>query len=226
MRILKSLVAVSTLGCWSVANAQTPATTSPAPTDVYHVQFAKALPGQATALEKNLKEQDPKNPMASHYILLRHQEGADWDYCLIQHLGPRATVEITPPPPSATSATPAGAWHEDTFVAGPSWAEFQKSMDFAGSGSSVYVVSVHRPAPGHRTQLQELLSRADPASKVAGTVVLPHLEGGAWTFLSINRYNSWQDFGAERMAAASGKGWLEAREHSAFHTDTIADRVR
>jgi hypothetical protein len=100
--------------------------------------------------------------MASHYILLRHQEGADWDYCLIQRLGPRATVEITPPPPSATSATPTGAWHEDTFVAGPSWAEFQKAMDFAGSGTSVYVVSVHRPAPGHRTQLQELLTRPDP----------------------------------------------------------------
>jgi hypothetical protein len=226
VRILKSLVAVSTLGCWSVANAQTAATTSPAPTDVYHVQFAKALPGQAAALEKNLKEQDPKNPMASHYILLRHQEGADWDYCLIQHLGPRATVEITPPPPSATNATPAGAWHEDTFVAGPSWAEFQKSMDFAGSGTSVYVVSVHRPAPGHRTQLQEFLSRPDPGTKVAGRLVLPHLEGGAWTFLSIDRYNSWQDFGADRMNAAGGKGWLEAREHSAFHTDTIADRVR
>ena len=226
MRIFRSLLALSALGCWCVAEAQTPATAVPTPTDVYHVQFAKALPGQAAALEKNLKEQDPKNPMASHYILLRHQEGADWDYCLIQHLGPRATVEITPPPPSATSATPTGAWHEDTFVAGPSWAEFQKSMDFEGSGTSVYVVSVHRPAPGHRTQLQELLSRPDPASKIAGRLVLPHLEGGAWTFLSIDRYNSWQDFGAGRMAAASGKGWLEAREHSAFHVDTIADRVR
>jgi hypothetical protein len=28
------------------------------------------------------------------------------------------------------------------------------------------------------------------------------------------------------MNAAGAKGWLEAREHSAFHTDTIADRVR
>ena len=226
MNILKSLVAVSALGLGSLAEAQTPAPAPPAPTDVYHVQFAKAVPGQAAALEKNLKEQDPKNPMASHYILLRHQEGADWDYCLIQHLGPRATVEITPPPPSATSPTPAGAWHEDTFVAGPSWSEFQKTMDFAGSGSSVYVVSVHRQAPGHRTQLQELLSRPDPTSKVAGSVVMTHVEGGAWTFLSLDRYNSWQDFAADRMAAASGKGWLEARQHSAFHSDTIADRVR
>ena len=100
--------------------------------------------------------------MAAHYILLRHQEGADWDYCLIKHLGQRATVEITPPPPTATSATAPGAWHEDTFVGGPSWAEFQKTMDFAGSGNSVYIVSVHRQAPGHRVQLQELLSRPDP----------------------------------------------------------------
>jgi hypothetical protein len=71
-----------------------------------------------------------------------------------------------------------------------------------------------------------VLSRRDPGSKIAGSVLLPHLEGGAWTFLSINRYSSWQDFGADRMAASTGKGWLETREHSAFHMDTIADRVR
>lgn len=89
---------------------------------------------------------------------------------VLEHLGPRATVEITPPPPSVTGAAPAGAWHEDTYVAGPSWAEFQKAMDFTGSGPSVYVVSVHRPAPGHRTQLQDLLSRRDPESAAEGGV--------------------------------------------------------
>ena len=206
--------------------AQAPAAGQPAFTDVYLVQFAKALPGQAATLEKTLKTPDPKNPMASHYLLLRHQEGADWDYFLIQHLGPRATVEITAPPPTPAGAPPVGAWHEDTYVGGPSWAEFQKTMDFAGSGNSVYVVSIHRPAPGHRTELQELLGRSDSTSKVAGNALLVHLQGGAWTFLSISRYNSWQDLGADRAAAAGGKGWLETREHSAFHVDTIADRVR
>ena len=100
--------------------------------------------------------------MASHYILLRHQEGADWDYCLIQHVGPKATVEITPPPAVAPGAPPTGAWHEDNYVAGPSLAEFQKAMDFTGSGNAVFVIGVHRPAPGRRTQLQEVLGRRIP----------------------------------------------------------------
>lgn len=208
----------------AAAAAQTPA--APPATDVYHVQFAKALPGQAAALEKFLKEQDPKNPMASHYLLLRHLEGADWDFCLIEHLGQKATVEITPPPPIATSATPVMAWHEDTFVAGPSWAEFQKAMDFAGSGNSVYVVGVHRPAPGQRSKLQDVLMQPEQGSKMAGSALLVHLEGGAWTFMSLERYNSWQEFGAARTSAASGKGWEEIRQYSAFHSDTIASRVR
>ena len=218
-------VAVAVCVSASIAQAQTPAA-APTPTDVYHVMFAKAVPGQAAALEKTLKEQDPKDPMAAHYILLRHQEGSDWDFCLIQHVGPRATVEITPPAPAATGAAPVMAWHEDTYVGGPSWAEFQKTMDFAGTGNAVYVVGVHRPAPGHRGQLQDLLNRPDSTSKVAGGAVLVHLEGGAWTFMTVDRYNSWADFAADRSTAASGKGWLELREHSAVHTDTIADRVR
>ncbi len=226
MHSLSWTVVVVALGfSASLATAQTPAA-QPAPTDIYLVQFAKALPGQAATLEKNLKEQDPKDPMASHYILLRHQEGADWDYCLIQHVGPKAAVEITAPTPAAPGAPPVGAWHEDTYVAGPSWAEFQKTMDFAGTGNSVYVVAVHRQAPGHRVQLQELLSRSEPGDKVAGRTLLVHLQGGAWTFLSLDRYASWQDLGADRATAAAGKGWMEARQHSSFHTDTIADRVR
>ena len=216
-------IGLAALMVTSLAQAQTPAP-QPPPTDIYLVQFAKALPGQAAALEKSLKELDPKDPMASHFILLRHQEGADWDFCLIQHVGTKAAVEITAPPPPAGPAVT--AWHEDTYVAGPSWAELQKTMDFAGSGNSVYVVGVHRPAGGHRAQLQELLNRPDPTSKVAGNAVLQHLQGGAWTFMSMSRYNSWADFAADRANAANAKGWFEVREHTSFHTDTIATRAR
>jgi hypothetical protein len=41
--------------------------------------IAKASPGEAAAVEKNLKH-DVQRTRASHYILLGHQEGADWDY--------------------------------------------------------------------------------------------------------------------------------------------------
>jgi hypothetical protein len=223
MRFSCSLFA-AVLALGVVARAQAPA----AATDVYHVMFVKALPGQAAALVKELQQQDPKDPMAGHFLLLRHVEGDDWDYCIIQHLGTTATVRITPPPPN--TATPVRAWHDDTFAAGPSWPEFQKVMGLTGNqaGNPVYVVGVHRAAPGRRDQLLEVLNRPDPAAKIqVGHATLAHLEGGNWQFLSIDRYNSWQDFATDRSAnPAGGAGWLEVRQHSAFHRDTIADRVR
>lgn len=192
-------------------------------TDVYHVMFVKALPGQAAALATQLQVQDPKDPMAGHYVMLRHQEGDDWDYCIIQHVGKQATVSVTPPPPP--SETPTQAWHSDAFVSGPSWGEFSKLM--TGPPTSVYVVGVHRAAPGRRVQLLEQLDSRDPAVKVPiSHTTMTHLEGGPWQFLALDRYNSWQDLAAARSAVVAGeKGWFEVRQNSAAHWDTIADRV-
>jgi hypothetical protein len=217
-----------TLACFVIAasapqvSAQTP-TVSSAPTDVYHVMFAKAAPGQAAALAKQLQQPDPKDPMAAHFLLLRHQEGADWDYCLIQHVGTKASVEIPPAPPAA--APPTIAWHDDTFVAGPSWAEFQKTMGLAASGSALFVVGVHRAVPGHREQLLKALDQPPATGKTAPpNVTLTHVEGGQWQYLTVTRYTSWQELGADR--SADSEGWAEIRQHSAFHTDTITDRIR
>jgi hypothetical protein len=230
---MKSTRICSTVGLallfWSMASqAQAPAAPGPAAaTDVYHVMFVKATPGQAAALAQDLQQQDPDDPLASHVLLLRHVEGDDWDYCVVQHLGTEATVEIGPPP--AQTATPLRAWHDDTFVAGPSWAEFQRAMGLTdGPATSVYVVGAHRAVAGHRDQLREVLDRPDPDAKVSiSHVTLTHLEGGQWQFLSVDRYNSWQDFAADRAAnTGTGEGWLEIREHSAYHTDTLAERVR
>ncbi len=209
-----------------IGYAQTPSAQKPA-SDVYHVMFVKAAPGQAAAVAKTLQTPDPKDPMGSHFVLLRHQEGADWDYCLIQHLGAKPVVEI--PPPTPDSATPTMAWHEDTFVAGPAWPEFQRLMGLTGdqSGNAVYVVSTQRAVPGHRAQLLEALNQPSTASKVTvGNLVMTHLEGGTWQYLALSKYNSWQDLATDRSAAASEGGWAEVRQHSASHEDTIADRVR
>jgi len=192
-------------------------------TDIYHVEFVKAAPGQALAEATELQKADPKAPMPGHFVVLRHQEGDDWDFCVIEHLGTKATVEVTPAPPA--SPTPTMAWHNDTFVVGPSWAEFQRAMGTAASG--VYVVSTQRAVPGHRDQLVATLNQADPAAKVKyGHLLFTHLEGGAWQYLSVDRYESWADFGAARSAPASAQGWADVRAHSAWHTDTIADRVK
>jgi hypothetical protein len=39
------------------------ATAQPANSDLYHVEFVKATPGQALAAAADLQEQDPKAPM-------------------------------------------------------------------------------------------------------------------------------------------------------------------
>lgn len=194
-----------------------------ADTDIYHVEFVKAAPGQALAQAAELQKQDPKAPMQGHFVVLRHQEGDDWDFVLIEHVGTKATVEITPPVPP--SPTPTMAWHNDTFVAGPSWAEFQRAMGTAASG--VYVVSTHRAVPGHREQLTATLNRVDATSKIKyGHLLFTHLQGGTWQYLSVDHYDSWSDFAADRSGAVSGQGWADTRAHSASHTDTIADRLK
>jgi heme-degrading monooxygenase HmoA len=202
--------------------------------DVYHVHFAKAVPGKASQLGDNLKTQAPNAPMKGHLLVLRHQDGEDWDYAVIEHLGIKATVDAaTPPPPPAVRDL--GEWHTDTFVNGPAWAVFARAMGIDQAASrttgSVYVVSVYRVVPGHRDQLEKVLAEPPGAGdKTAGTVLMQHLEGGPWQYLTVTRYNSWQDFGiseSNRVAETSkgSGGWFQVREHAAFHNDTLTNRI-
>jgi hypothetical protein len=220
------LVVCGGIAAATVASAQN----TPAATDVYHVHFTKSAPGQAAAHAKSLMTPDKTSPMPEHFVVLRHQEGDDWDYVVIQHLGTKADVSAnTPSPPDAQRAL--SAWHNDTFVSGPSWSEFTKEMGIGGTSGQVYVVGVHRSVPGHRDQLLKSLSAPGPSSKIqTGNVLLQHLEGSEWTFATVTRYNSWQDFASERATAASAGdatagGWADIRQHSAFHRDTVADRI-
>jgi len=201
-------------------------------TDVYHVHFAKAALGKAAEEADFLKTPDSKAPMPGHILVLRHQDGEDWDYAVIEHLGTKATVD------AAGTAVPAAmrdlnAWHTDTFVNGPPWPEFAKAMGIdegstAKTGGSVYVVSVYRAAPGHRDQLEKSLGQAAPGT--SGSVLMQHLEGGPWQYLAVVRYSSWQDFANGEKASVgdsfkAGGGWLGLREHSSYHNDTLADRI-
>jgi hypothetical protein len=215
---------LSALGAAVSAQAQTtPAVRS----DVYHVQFTKAVPGSAAALAKALEAQDPKAPMPGHYIVLRHQQGDDWDFCVIEHLGTRFTVDTAPSAPSSVRSLT--AWHADTFVSGPPWAAFAKAMAVDGGGKpgAVYSVAVWRALAGQREKLDAELSRLDSGSKVpVGSVVLQHLEGGPWTFLAIERYNSWQDFATVQSDPGSrADGWSVVRQYASYHHDTLADRL-
>src|SRR5205814_3478212 len=84
------------------------------------VHFTKAALGKAVQLGDWLKTPDPHNPMPDHFIVLRHQDGDAWDYVVITHMGPKATVEAagTAVPPDKRNLS---EWHTDTFVNGPSW---------------------------------------------------------------------------------------------------------
>ena len=231
--VLASLVTLGVVAAATVAGAQNPPA-STAATDVYHVMFTKAAPGQAAELAKILMTPDKSEAMPEHFIVLRHQEGDDWDYVLIQHLGAKA--EVTPTPPAAgLPARSLTAWHNDTFASGPSWGEFTRQMGIGASGKAgnpVYVIGVHRAVAGHRDQLLASLNAPGAgSSKIeTGNLLLQHVEGGDWNFLTLTRYNSWQDLGSERAdlassAASAAGGWADIRQHSAFHRDTITDRI-
>jgi len=217
-----------TLALLFVPGVATPQTAPPR-TDVYHVHVTAAAPGKAAQLGEYLRTSAP----TGHSLVLRHQDGAEWDYVVIEHLGAKATVVAGGNPPPA-SARDLSAWHGDTFVNGPAWADFTKAMglgdDSGKTAGSVYVVSTYRAVPGHRDQLEKMLGTAAPGDRAAGTVLLQHLEGAPWNFLSITRYGSWQDFGASEAASVAqtdkgAGGWYELREHSGYHTDTVTSRV-
>jgi hypothetical protein len=230
MRSTCTLLTALTL-CGCIATAQNTGRR----TDVYHVHFTQAVPGKAVPLANYLKTPDPKAPMPGHFLVLRHRSGDEWDYVRIEHLGAKAVVDAATPPPDP-SVRDLSAWHGDTFVNGPAWAEFSRAMGIdgqsaAGRAGSVYVVSVYRAVPGHRDQLQKMVAEPlGPGDKTAGIVVLQHLEGAPWNYLGISRYNSWSDFGASENSSSaalmkSSGGWFQLRDHVTFHRDTLADRI-
>jgi hypothetical protein len=220
----------------TTTSTSSPATTSASPaarTDVYHVHFTHAAPGKATALADALKTPDPNSPMPGHSIMFRHQNGDSWDYCVIQHLGPKFTIDAARPAPAGATATrDASDWHTDTYVSGPAWADFAKAMGInEGAGkSAIYIVSVYRALPGHREQLDSSVSTVSPGDPEAGSVVMQHLEGAAWTFVGIARYATWEDFVKSETSSLADQakntgGWASLRDHASYHTDTLADRI-
>ncbi len=231
--------------CSQFVSAQTtpagsPAAASPAApakrTDVYSVTFMHAVPGKASALEDWAKKAAASAPSPGHTVTLRHQSGSPWDYVAINHIGAKATVEASGNP-QGPALRPLMDWHDDTFANGPSWSAFAKEMDLdeatgqAKSKESVYVVSVYRPVVGKDDALEAMLSEPPSGNdKTAGAVLLQHLEGGAWRFLSISRYKNYADYGAsEADAVANGQRgsgpWYQLREVCAFHNDTVASAV-
>jgi hypothetical protein len=69
-----------------------------------------------------------------------------------------------------------------------------------------------------------------PDETASGNVLMQHVEGGPWTYLTIARYNSWEDYatGEKNSVAAMSKNqgpWFALRDHASFHNDTVTDRI-
>jgi hypothetical protein len=221
-----------------VAQAQessaSPSSAASARTEVYHVHFNHAAAGKASALADFLKT--AVTDAKGHALVLRHEDGAPWDYVAIQDMGTKATVEAAGNPRGA-SMKMLSDWHDDTFVNGPAWAEFAKAMGLDSEGKSksdesVYVVSVYRAIPGHEDALEKFLSEPPSASNdlAVGNVLMQHLEGGAWRYLTIAHYKSWQDYATSQVTsiaqtAKGNGGWYTLREHVSFHNDTLTSRI-
>ena len=232
-RTLLSLLATGLMAAAPLAQAQ--AAQPSKNTNIYRVFTVRAAPGKANQMLEYLKTQDPKAAMPGHSLLLRHEAGDSWDFVLIEDLGTKYTIDIagtgaTPMPPSAREAM---AQHGDTFVAGPSWAEFTAQLGL-GEGAkpgAVYVVSMYFPLPGKGAELRKMLTSQTPGgANPSGDVVLSHVEGAPWQFLEIARYNSFAEYGeAETKSVAEtskGQGqWYQLRELAGTHTDTLATRV-
>jgi hypothetical protein len=235
---MKSIVKATLIASFAIAPLALSAAepNAAARTDLYHVHFAKAAPGKTAQMQENMKKPDPLAPMPDHVIVLRHQDGDAWDFVAIEHLGTKVTLDAArqPVPPAQRNL---GDWHTDTYATGPSWAEFAKAMGIDGAGkaktaSAAYTVSTYRAVPGGRDALDAFLSEppSRPSDTSVGGVLLQHLEGADWNFLSVVRYDSWQSFGTNESnnvadTAKGQGGFFKLRELVAHHTDTLATRV-
>src|SRR5512133_1514206 len=138
---LATLIASAGLASFAFAQSTTPASSasssSPgsARTEVYHVHLAKAALGKAAEYGESFKKQAPDAPMPGHYIVLRHENGDSWDFCVIENLGTKTTMDAARPAPSP-AVTGLSDWHTDTICNGPSWAQFAKEMGLDDSSKS------------------------------------------------------------------------------------------
>src|SRR5438046_10399339 len=93
---------------------------------------------------------------------------------------------------------------------------------------SVYSVSYYRPAPGHREQLEKMLSETPsaPNDTTAGNVLMHHLERAGCTFPTIARYNFSEAFPKGSQTArvhtsTTDRRRLRLRVHTDIHTTKL-----
>jgi hypothetical protein len=202
------------------------------PAHIYRISAFRAAPGHFRDLEKLLSATPQPGADAGDLALVfRHRQGNEWDFMTIEHMGPQATIAggTTASAPDSPFSQMA-AWHGDTYASGPPLEEFRRALNITGAQApaGVYTVSDYQAAAGHRGALRQALDKI-AADAPGRTVLLSHVEGAPWTFLAIQRYDSWRqlaDDEEKEMTQAAGGGsadmGVQLRDSMAVHHDTIA----
>ena len=239
--IAAAICAAGVIRIYATAEAEGPqqapaSSQSAASTHLYHLTAFRAALGRTAELRKLLSTPSSPNPLNPDFaVVFRHREGHEWDFLLVEHIGEKLNVDLSaaPPPQPDTPLSQLAAWHGDTLAAGPPLDDFRRVLNLqatAGQGGvkAVYIISDYMAAPGHRGKLRSTLDQI--ASQTPGrSVTLTHVEGAPWTFLTITRYDSWQQFAkeqesedAEEAKDPSAPGMaLSLREHMTMHHDTL-----
>lgn len=222
-RYLLGALACALLSAPSPAAAQA----SSAAQELYHAHFVKAAVGKLPDLIAAYKSA-PVPAGEQKPIILRHREGDDWDLLVLTPFGKRETTVTAAVSPDMDALyakfRAASERHTDSFIAGPPWAEAQKT--FGSDANGVYVVGVYRSANGHRDQLGQALGKIAAGDQPGRTVTFRHVEGGPFDFIQITHYDSWNAIDAPPAGQADAQAQsLELRQHMAEHHDTICIRI-
>ena len=102
------------------------------------------------------------------------------------------------------------------------------NLSGTGAPSGVYIIGDYMAAAGHRGALRQVLDKI-AAESPGRSLLFSHVEGAPWNFLTIQRYDSWQQVAEdEDKAMAQSKGdassdrGVQMRDHLAVHHDTFA----
>ena len=93
-------------------------------------------------------------PMPDHFVVLRHQEGDDWDYAVIQHLGPKADCRRPrrrPPDPRGPRRLAQRHVRQRSVVGGLHPRDGYRRV---GRRRARLHPRLSSPVPGHRAQLE------------------------------------------------------------------------
>jgi hypothetical protein len=201
--------------------------------ELYHIHVVKAAPGKLPQLLNEYRNSPapPQGQPQVHPIILRHNQGSEWDFVVITPRGRQTTISAEPLPQAVQAYNQRlqalTDWHGDTFAVGPAWATVQRALlPDRDAQQTVYVVSDYRSLPGHRQQLRQVLD-GNAQDTPGRAVIFTHAEGAPWNFFFVTRYNSWAEIGAppEGQEAQQEDPGIPIREHMAVHHDTICSYV-